>query len=134
MTTAICAALLGFMLIWLSVNVIQGRKKFGAGLGDANQIEMKRRIRAQGNLAEYAPIFLIMLGYAEHSGLAAWAVHLFGWVFLAGRIMHAYSVLKAEQYDHHKLIANPVWRKRGMICTLSVIGFLALIILVQSFI
>jgi hypothetical protein len=120
------------MLIGLSVNVIRGRRKFGAGIGDANSIEMQRRIRAQANLAEYAPMFLILLGYAEHSGLPHGAVHLFGSVFLAGRVMHAHSVLKAERYESHKLIANPVWRIRGMVCTFGVIGSLALIILAQS--
>ncbi|MBI1301901.1 MAG: glutathione metabolism protein [Alphaproteobacteria bacterium] len=132
MVTPIYAALLGLMLIGLSVNVIKGRRKFGAGLGDADNIEMKRRIRAQANLAEYAPMFLILLGYAEHNGLPLWAVHVLGIIFLAGRVMHAYSVLKAEQYDQHKLTANPIWRIRGMICTFNMIGILALIILVQS--
>jgi uncharacterized protein len=93
---------------------------------------MRRRIRAQGNLAEYAPFFLILLGYAEHGGLPLWAVHLFGITFLAGRVMHAYSLLKAEQYTTHKLTSNPVWRIRGMICTFNAIGLLALILLVQQ--
>jgi uncharacterized membrane protein YecN with MAPEG domain len=65
------------------------------------------------------------------AGLPVWAVHGLGVVFLAGRVMHAYSVLFAEQYDGHKLTANPVWRIRGMICTFNVIGLLALILLVQ---
>ena len=132
MVTPIYAALIGFMLIGLSINVIKGRRIFGAGLGDVDNIEMKRRIRAQANLTEYAPIFLILLGYAEHNGLPLWAVHLLGIIFLAGRVMHAYSVLKAEQYDQHKLTTSPVWRIRGMICTFAAIGLLALIILVQS--
>lgn len=132
MITPIYAAILGLMLVGLSINVIKGRRKFGVGVGDADNIEMKRRIRAQGNLAEYAPIFLIMLGYAEHGGLPVWAVHLFGLVFWAGRVMHAYSVLKAEQYDNHKLTANPIWRIRGMICTFNCIGLLALIILIKN--
>lgn len=120
------------MLIGLSIHVIRGRRMFGAGLGDADNIDMKRRIRAQANLAEYAPMFLILLGYSEHNGLPVWAVHLLGVVFVVGRVMHAYSVLKAEQYDQHKLTANPVWRIRGMICTFNVIGLLAIILLVQS--
>lgn len=132
MITPIYASLLGLMLIGLSVNVIKGRRTFGAGLGDGDAFEMKRRIRAQGNLAEYAPMFLILLGAAEYQGLAYWAVHLFGLIFLSGRFMHAYSVLKAEQYDGQKLIANPVWRIRGMVCTFNSIGLLALINLTQA--
>ena len=134
MITPIYAALLGIILIALSINVIKSRRKFGAGLGDADNMEMKRRIRAQANLAEYTPIFLILLGYAEYQQMPHWAVHLFGLIFLSGRIMHAYSLLKAEQYDGHKLIANPIWRIRGMICTFNCIGLLSFIVLVQSFI
>lgn len=132
MITPIYASLLGLILIGLSINVIKGRHKYGAGLGDANNIEMRRRIRAQANLAEYAPMFLILLGYAEYQKLQHWAVHLFGLAFLIGRCMHGYSVLKAEKYDNHKLTANPVWRIRGMICTFSCIGFLAIIVLIQA--
>lgn len=119
MITSMYAALLGLMLIGLSINVIKGRRKFGAGLGDADNMEMRRRIRAQANLAEYAPMFIILLGYAEYKHLPHLVVHLFGLAFLAGRVMHAYSVLRAEQYDSHKLTAKPVWRIRGMICTFN---------------
>lgn len=132
MITSIYASLLGFMLIGLSINVIIGRRKLGAGLGDADNMAMMRRIRAQANLTEYSPIFLIILGYAEFNGLPHWAVHLFGLVFLAGRIMHAYSLLKAEQYENHKLIVKPIWRIRAMVCTFTTIGVLALISLLLN--
>ena len=134
MITAIYAALLALMLIALSVNIINARGKFAVGLGDSGNIAMTRRIRAQANLAEYAPIFIILLGFSEHNGLPIWAIHMFGLVFLFGRFMHAYSLLQAEQYDQfHKLINNPTWRIRGMICTFASIGMLAIILLVQNF-
>ncbi len=132
MVTSIYTAFLGLMLIGLSINVIKGRRKFGVGLGNADNIEMERRIRAQANLVEYAPMFLILLGYAEHNELSLWAVHLLGLLFLIGRVMHAYSLLKVEQYDQRKLTANPIWRICGMVCTFNAIGVLAIVILVQS--
>lgn len=132
MITPVYASLLGLMLIGLSVNIIKGRRKFGVGLGDADHPELKRRIRAQANLSEYMPIFLILLGYAEYNQLPYWAVHLFGLVFLAGRVMHSYSLLNIEKYEGHKLTANPVWRICGMVCTFNCIGLLALIVLIQS--
>jgi len=132
MITPIYASLLGLMLLGFSVAVIKARRTFGLALGDADNIEMKRRIRAQANLAEYAPIFLILLGYAEYNGMAHWAAHGFGFVFLAGRLMHGYSMLSAERYDGEKLTANPVWRIRGMMCTFTSIGLLAIIVLIQG--
>jgi uncharacterized membrane protein YecN with MAPEG domain len=132
MITPIYAALLGLMLIGLSFNVIKQRTNIRAALGDGDNIEMKRCIRAQANLAEYAPIFLILLGYAEYHNLPYWALHFFGFVFLIGRLMHAYSLLKAEKYEHQTLVSRPVWRIRGMMCTLNTIGLLSIIILVQT--
>lgn len=132
MATSIYAAVIGLMLIGLSIYIIKSRRTFGAALGDADNIEMTRRIRAQANLTEYAPIFLILLGFAEHNGLPLWAIHLLGIIFLAGRMMHAYSLIRAERYDQYRLTINPVWRIRGMICTFNCIGLLALIVLIQS--
>jgi uncharacterized protein len=134
MTTPIYAAILGLLLMFLSIHTVKGRRKYGAALGDAGDIELQRRIRAQGNLAEYAPLFLILLGYAEYGNLPTWAVHTLGVMFISGRIMHAYSLLKEEQYDGHKLTTKPIWRIRGMVCTFNCIGLLAAIVMVQYFI
>lgn len=131
MITPIYAALLAILLILLSIHTIKGRAKFNAGLGDADNIEMKRRIRAQGNLVEYTPIFLILLGYAEYAKLPSWTIHIIGIIFFSGRIMHAYSLLKAEQYEGFKLISSPFWRIAGMIITLVSIGLLAIFTLLQ---
>ena len=69
MVAAFYAALLGLFFVGLSIHVIRGRRRLRIALADGNQEEMKRRIRAHGNFAEYAPLFLIMLGYAEYEGL-----------------------------------------------------------------
>lgn len=133
MITPIYCSLIALMFVGLSINVIKGRRIFGVGLGDANNIEMVRRIRAQSNLAEYSPIFLILLGFAEYANLPNFLVHLFGITFVLGRWMHAYSLLKFEQYDNlGKLIKNPIWRIRGMILTFTNIAVLALIVMAQN--
>ena len=134
MLTSIYAAFIGFLLIFLSIHTVKGRRNCCAGLGDAGDVDMQRRIRAQGNLAEYAPIFLILLGYAEYENLPAWAIHGIGIIFVSGRIMHAYSLLKAEKYDGYKLVANPIWRIRGMKCTFNCIGLLSAVVTVQYFV
>lgn len=130
--TSIYAAILGLMLVCLSINVIKGRRKFGAALGDDDNIEMIRRIRAQSNFTEYTPIFLIILGYTEAQGLPGWAVHLFAIIFLTGRLLHAYSVLQAEKYKDKKLMQNPTWRICGMAITFSAIITLAFIVFFQA--
>lgn len=131
--TGIYAALCGSMLIGLAAHVIRARRKQMMAMGQGD-FELQRRIRAHGNFAEYAPMFLIMLGFSELQGLHPLAVHGFGVVFMAGRGMHAYSLLKAEQYVDGKITAFPHWRRRGMVCCFGCIGLLALTLLAQAFI
>jgi uncharacterized protein len=131
MITSIYGALLALMLVGLSVHVIKGRRLMSIGLGDSDNIEMKRRIRAQANFAEYTPFFLILLGFAEYNGLAPWAINLIAILFLAGRVMHAYSLLRAETYSDDKLTSKPTWRIKGMVCTLTSLIILSLVLLIQ---
>lgn len=57
MVTSIYAAILGIILIRLSIKTIQARRKLGVGIGDGNNLQMRRFIRAQGNFVEYAAYF-----------------------------------------------------------------------------
>ena len=133
MITSTYCAIIALIFITLSINVINGRRKFDSPLGDSSNFEMLRRIRAQSNLAEYSPIFIILLTFAEYQGLRSLAVHFFGIIFIIGRFMHAYSLLKAEEYDSQKkLTKNPIWRIRGMMITFFSIGSLILIVLAQK--
>lgn len=59
MVTSIYAAILGLMLMGLSINVIRARRKYRAGLGDANNLQVVRRVRAQANFSEYAPMLFM---------------------------------------------------------------------------
>lgn len=131
MIVSLYAGLAGLMLIFLSVNVIKGRRAGKIALGDGGQFDMVRRMRAHGNFVEYTPMFLILLALAESNKLPDYAIHFFGLLFLFGRFMHAYSLLKVEQYEDEKLLANPIWRIRGMICTFASLGLLATIIATQ---
>ena len=128
--SAVYAALGGLGLVALAVNVVRERRAQQVALGDG-AFALQRRVRAHGNFTEYTPIFLILLALAETQGLAAWAVHGFGLAFFAGRAMHAYSLLKAEQYVGEKITAFPQWRFRGMVCSFSCINLLAVILLGQ---
>lgn len=132
MISSFYAAILGAMLIYLSIKTIKARREFGFGIGDGSNIAMQRVVRAQANFTEYAPIFLILLGYAELNHLHPWAVYFLGALFVAGRVMHAHSLLKYEEYNESgKLTAYPKWRVRGMICTFLAIGTLVAVIFFQ---
>ncbi|WP_419421245.1 MAPEG family protein (plasmid) [Legionella sp. D16C41] len=132
MITPLYSALLTLMLIGLSIHVIKGRRKISIGLGDFDNVEMKRRVRAQANFIEYTPLFLILLGYAEYNKLPHWSIHIIAIFFVIGRIMHAYSLLSSEQYKDGKLVSNPFWRICGMICTFTTMSLLSIILLIQN--
>jgi len=74
--TALYASLLGLWLIVLSVRVILYRRESSISLGHKENQMLERRIRAQGNFAEYAPMAILFLGLLELQGGPAWALHV----------------------------------------------------------
>lgn len=128
--TPFYAGLLGLLYLVLTVHIVRGRYRFKSALGDAQQFELTRRIRAHANFAEYAPLFLILLGFAEVQTYPAWLIHGLGLVFLIGRLSHTYSLLRGEKYQDGQLQAFPIWRSVGMVCTISSIAILSTIVLI----
>lgn len=131
MAISLYAGLLGLMMIPLTVHVIRGRRLYGMALGSSH-FDLQRRIRAQGNFMEYSPFFIVLAGLAEYQGMPVVMVHILGTVFVAGRVMHAYSLLVDERYENDMLQHKPVWRMAGMVSTFMVIGIIATVLLLQS--
>jgi len=126
MITSIYTALLGLILIFLSVKIIQNRRYAKIAFGDKDDSLLQRRIRAHGNFIEYTPIFLIMLILVEIGGLNKYLIHLFGIIFIIGRASHAYGITIAEIRNR-----NFLFRQAGMFCTFFCLGSLALILFIQ---
>ena len=115
--TAIYAALLGFLLIFLSARVIAGRRAGGISLGTGGDPLFERRVRAQGNFAEYAPFGLMLLLVLETGGAEAWVLHGLGALLLVGRLLHAYVLAMTAE--------DGIGRVAGMILTLAMLGISA---------
>ena len=126
MTTSFYVGLLGLILIFLSVKIIQNRRFAKISLGDDGNSLLQSKIRAHGNFIEYAPIFLIMLISVEIGGLNKYFIHLFGIIFTIGRVSHAYGMMISEIRSKDFL-----FRQIGMFCTFFCLGILALILLIQ---
>ena len=101
---------LAFLLLALSWTVIKGRRSLSLSTGDGGDSMMERRIRAQGNLAEYAPIFVILIALAELQGGNAVVVSILASVFFVGRLAHGYAFAFTEK--------NMKLRVRGMMATM----------------
>ncbi|MDB5673938.1 MAG: putative rane protein, partial [Sphingomonas bacterium] len=69
-TTALTASALALLLVFLSITTIRMRMKHKAAFGDAGEHGLTSAIRAHGNLTEYAPMGVILIGLLEASGAA----------------------------------------------------------------
>lgn len=88
MITPIYAAALALVLIVLSARVIVYRRTNRLGLGDHGDKGLLKRMRAQANCAEYAPMGVVLMILVELQNASAVWVHGIGALLLAGRIAH----------------------------------------------
>lgn len=130
MTTALYAALLTFLYIGLTVQVIRARVEHKVSLGDGGKLQVQQAIRAHGNFSEYTPLFLVLLGLAEYQDLPLYGLHALGGVFLISRVLHAYGVGIAPNPNTRRM-KDRKSRALGMTGTLLVLLASAAIVLVQ---
>ncbi len=95
--TPIYAALIAFLFVALSVNVILQRRAGKISVGDHGDKAMIKAMRTQANCAEYAPFALLLIAMVELQGAGGWLVNLLGLSLLAGRLLHAYGFGKSPQ-------------------------------------
>ena len=94
--TPLYAGILALMLVFVSIRVTVARVRLKVNIGDGGNLEMLQTMRAQGNLAEYAPAAIILLGLLELGGTAPWLLHVLGLAFVVGRLMHAWVISKTD--------------------------------------
>ncbi len=90
--TASYAAAIALFYLAMSAYVIATRARTDVLLGDGGNPAMLLAIRRHGNLSEYAPIALIVMGFAEMLGLGSTWLHAAGLLLLAGRVLHPFGL------------------------------------------
>ncbi|MBD2108087.1 MAPEG family protein [Nodosilinea sp. FACHB-13] len=100
----IYAALLGIVFFILSIRVVRLRRSLKIALGDSSNPIMLRAMRVQSNFAEYVPLCLILLGFAELQGTFPIVMHVLGIGLLLGRILHAYGVSQTKENFRFRVI------------------------------
>lgn len=90
--TILSACALGLLLVVLSLRVINIRRSQKISLGSGENDLLERRIRAQGNLAEYGPIGLILIGAAEIQMANPFLLGVGASAFVMGRLLHGYAL------------------------------------------
>ncbi len=119
--TSTYAALLAFFFIFLSMRVIRARREESIALGDGGNEKVRRAMRVQANFAEYVPLALLLIAFAEMQGLVSWMIHLLALLLLAGRLVHAYGVSQLQE--------NYNYRVTGMVLTFGAIAGSSLMLL-----
>lgn len=95
--TPLYVALLTLVFLALSVLVIRERFSVRTSVGDGGHKTLTRRMRVQGNFAEYVPLGLLLMLCVELQGAPAVAVHAMGATLLVGRLCHAIGMSLTPQ-------------------------------------
>jgi uncharacterized membrane protein YecN with MAPEG domain len=89
--TALTASLLAVLLFVLSLRVILFRRKNRISIGDNGDEILAYRVRAQANLAEYAPLGVLLILIAELQGAQPVLLGVLAGAFVLGRLAHGYA-------------------------------------------
>ncbi len=103
MISTLLTSIIGFWLLVLSARIIalRGVSFFSFfSFNNYGDEALTRAIRAQGNLVEYAPIFLILIFIAEYNGAHPHMLYTIGSIFLISRLMHgvAFGFMKYSPF------------------------------------
>ena len=118
------AAILAVIFIFLSARVIVARRQFRITVGFGGHQVLERRIRVQGNFAEYVPITIILLTFMELYGSAKWLIHVLCIALILGRSLHAYCVSRTDEDIRQ--------RRAAMILTFGVLFIAATSVVVYA--
>ena len=118
--TAMVAAGCAILLVILAVDTIRHRLRAKVAFGDGGDAKLTSASRAHGNLAEHAPIVLIMLGLLEYNNADGTVLCWIGSIFLAGRVAHAIGL-----YTPSEPSKAPIPRQIGVVVTFGTMLVLA---------
>lgn len=122
--TLVIAAAAGLINVWLAFGIGRTRVSSKINLGDGGEAAMAARIRAHGNLTEYAPTVLILMALIELARGPSLGLWIVGASFIAVRLAHALGIVRP---------APSVLRMIGAVGTWTVIIVLAVWALAISY-
>jgi len=126
--TAVTAAFLALLLLATAIETVSKRFKLKAAFGDADDAGLVAAVRSHGNLAEHAPIVLIMLGLLEFGGTNSTLLIGIAAPFIVGRLAHVVGLHQPSEPGK-----APLARQIGVILTWLILLALAILLLVGVF-
>jgi uncharacterized protein len=116
--TAFTAAICALLMVATAFDTVRQRMRAGVPFGFGGKLKLVRATRSHGNLAEHAPIVILMMGWLEYAGANQRFLAFFAVVFLAARVLHIMGI-----YMHGNGSA-PLPRLLGVVLTwLVMVGF-----------
>jgi uncharacterized membrane protein YecN with MAPEG domain len=91
--SSLYAAILALLIVYLAVVVIQVRRKNKIAFADGDVNELTIARSAHSNATEYIPIALLLMFGLEWNQGHEVLLHVFGVVFVLGRLIHACGIL-----------------------------------------
>lgn len=97
MITALYVGFYTIIFFVLSTLVMRKRRELKIAIGSNGNEELERLISAHNNFMQYSIFMIMLLFFAEMEEiLNPLMVHLFGVIFLVGRLLHFFSIAKFE--------------------------------------
>lgn len=90
--TAFVAAICALLLLFTAIDTVRQRIRAQAAFGDVGDQRLISASRSHGNLAEHAPIVILLLAFLEMSRANHMALMVTGAVFLFVRVMHIWGL------------------------------------------
>ena len=86
--TAAVAAACALLLLFTAVLTVQQRLRLKVAFGDGGDARLVSASRSHANLAEHAPIVILLLSLLENAGASTTALTVVGGLFVLGRVAH----------------------------------------------
>jgi uncharacterized membrane protein YecN with MAPEG domain len=119
--TAFVAAICALLLLATAIDTVRQRLRLKAAFGDHGDAKLISASRSHGNLAEYAPITIILLGLLETARANHMALMIIGAIFLVGRVAHVIGL-----YTPSEPGKAPLGRQVGVAATFGTLLLLGL--------
>ena len=123
--TGLYVALGVLLVLVLAVRVVMRRWTARIGIGDGNDKELRKRIRAHGNAVEYLPIGLLALLLLDLDGTTPVLLHACGIALIVARIAHAIGLSRTGGTSPERLF--------GITLTFLTLLAMAVLLLLQQF-
>lgn len=107
-------ALLALIHSALAITVVRLRFRLQVAFGDGGHEILRRAIRAHGNLSEYLPLAVLLVGSLEALGTNLAAIHLAMALLILARLSHLFSMfnldLRSRRYFYSRVFgAGTTW-------------------------